>query len=88
MPDEAISQIETEILQLLGERGAGKSICPSEVARRVAHQAGYPERWRAWLNRTRATGVLMAKRGTIVIQQHNERVDPEAVRGAIRFRLP
>jgi hypothetical protein len=83
-----VNKIETIILQLLEERGAGKSICPSEAARRMAELAGHPERWRAWLDSTRATAVLMAKRGSVVMLQKGERIDPETARGAIRLRFP
>ena len=88
MSDEPINTIEMIILQLLEERGAGKSICPSEAARRMAELAGHPECWRAWLNRTRATGILLAKRGSVVMLQSGERIDPETARGAVRLRLP
>lgn len=85
---ETIDRVETVILQLLEDRGAGKSICPSEAARRMAELAGHPERWRAWLKRTRATGLSMAKRGGLAVLQRGERIDPETARGAIRLRLP
>jgi hypothetical protein len=73
---------------LLGERGAGKTICPSEAARRMAELAGSPERWRDWINQTRVTATAMASRGMLVVLQRGERVDPAAVRGAIRLGLP
>lgn len=88
MPMENQNQIEAVILQLLQERGVGKSICPSEAARRMAELAGHPERWRAWLNRTRATGIAMAKRGGVVMLQSGRRIDPDTARGAIRLGLP
>ena len=86
--EERINHIEPVILELLAVRGADKTICPSEVARRMAELAGYPERWQAWLNRTRATAILMAERGSLVISQRGQRVDPANVRGAIRLGLP
>ncbi len=88
MAEEYINQIEAVILDLLAERGAGKTICPSEAARRMAERAGHPERWQAWLNRTQATAVLMAKRGALVVLQGGERVDPAIARGPIRLGLP
>jgi hypothetical protein len=86
--DQPVNQIERTILQLLEERGSEKTICPSEAARRMAELAGHPERWRAWLNRVRATAVMMAEQGTIVILQRGERVNPETARGATRLGLP
>ena len=88
MPDECVREIELAILELLVERGIGKTICPSEAARRMAERDGSPERWRAWMNRTRAAAMMMASRGTLVILQHGARVDPAAARGAIRLGLP
>jgi hypothetical protein len=81
-------KIELVILELLTQRRAGKTICPSEAARRIAELAGSPERWRDWMTRTRATAISMARRGTISILQRGKRVDPAAVRGAIRLGLP
>lgn len=86
--EEYIHRIELVILELLAERGAGKTICPSEAARRMADLAGNPESWRAWLNRTRATAILMTKRGTLTVLQQGKRVDPVTARGAIRLGLP
>jgi hypothetical protein len=88
MPEEYVNDIELVILQMLAERGAGKTICPSEAARRIAELAGSPERWRSWMNRTRAAAILMAGRGTLVILQRGKSVDPVAARGAIRLGLP
>ncbi len=73
---------------MLAERGAGKTICPSEAARRMAVLSGSPERWRAWMNRTRAVAIRMATVGTLKILQRGERVDPSAVSGPVRLGLP
>ncbi len=85
---ESGNEIELVILEMLAERGAGKTICPSETARRMANLVGSPEQWRAWMSRTRATAIRMASRGTLVILQHGERVDLTTVRGPIRLGLP
>ncbi len=88
MPDEHVNQIEKVILKLLEERGANETICPSEAARRMAELVGFPERWRAWLNRTRATAILLEQRGTLVVLQSGKPVDAATARGAIRLGLP
>lgn len=88
MPEKHASHIELVILELLAERGSGKTICPSEAARRLAELAGSPERWREWMNRTRATAFMMERRGTLIILQRGERVEPASARGAIRLGLP
>jgi hypothetical protein len=45
--------IEQVILALLAERGAGKTICPSEAARCAAESAGTPADWRNWMKKER-----------------------------------
>ncbi len=88
MSAEYDRKIELAILEMLAERGSGKTICPSEAARRMAERAGSPESWRIWMNRTRATAKSMVSRGTLVILQRGERVDLDAVRGPVRLGLP
>ena len=88
MPAEYVREMELAILEMLAERGSGKTICPSEAARRMAERAGRPERWRAWMNRARATANSMVSRGTLVMLQRGERVDPGAARGPVRLGLP
>jgi hypothetical protein len=80
-PDEADAALERGILALLAGRGAGKTICPSEVARAL-----HPEDWQAWMERTRAAGRRLVARGEIVITQGGRVVDPSRAKGAIRFR--
>ena len=82
MSAENDSEIELVILEMLTERGTGKTLCPSEAARRVAELAGSPERWRDWMDKVRATANSMASRGTLVILQRGKNVDPAAARGA------
>ena len=88
MSAEYDREIELAIFELLAERGSGKTICPSEAARRMAERAGRPERWRAWMNRTRVTANAMVSRGTLIMLQRGERVSPDGVRGPIRLSLP
>ena len=88
VPEGEVHEIEQIILDLLAKRGTGKTICPSEAARRMAELAGSPERWRSWMKTTRITANAMASRGTIVILQRGERVDPASARGAVRLALP
>ena len=76
--DEAI---EATLLRLVGERGPGKSICPSEAARAVA-----PE-WHALMGPVRRVAVRLAQAGRIEILRKGRPVDPADVRGVIRLRL-
>ena len=79
------AKIEAEILELLERRDAGKTICPSEVARAVA---GSDERsdWEPLMEVTRAAARRLVKAGQIVITQHGRVVDPDRAEGPIRLR--
>ena len=50
------------IQELLAERGAGKTICPSEAARRLAGDTGD---WRGWMGEIHAAATGMASAGEI-----------------------
>ncbi|MGC8549540.1 MAG: DUF3253 domain-containing protein [Acidobacteriaceae bacterium] len=79
--DAADAALEEAVLTLLARRGAGKTICPSEVARAL-----HPEDWEQWMARTRAAGRRLVAQGKIVITQRGQVADPSRARGAIRFR--
>ncbi len=70
-------------LRLLQQRGAGKSICPSEVARALDADA-----WRELMDAVRDEAAAMAQRGEITIPQGDAVLDPAALRGPLRLRLP
>lgn len=78
-PDNAV--IEAEILALLRARGAGRTICPSEVARALA------EDWRPMMAPVRAAAARLAARGEVAVIQKGRPVDPEAARGPFRLGL-
>lgn len=78
MSDEAA--IAAEIMRLTDERGAGGSICPSEVARAIA-----PE-WRPLLGAVRRAAIRLSEAGRIDILRKGQPVTGEAVRGVIRLR--
>lgn len=73
--------LENAILELLAQRGAGKTICPSEAARRVA-----PDDWRSLMEPTRRAARRLCARGDLEITQRGRVVDPSSARGAIRLR--
>lgn len=75
--------IEDEIFNQLARRDAGKSICPSEVAKVIA-----PERWQREMSRVRAVATGLARQGRLVITKKGKPVDPDAFKGVIRLRLP
>lgn len=75
--------IEASIFEKLSRRDAGKSICPSEVAKDVE-----PERWQRMMPRVRAIAVGLAREGRLVITKKGKPVDPDAFKGVIRLKLP
>ena len=78
-----MSPIEETIFALLADLAPGKSIDPSQVARRIE-----PERWQRVLGQVRSTAVGLARQGRVVILRHNQATDPERFKGVYRLRLP
>ncbi len=77
------------IERLCAERGAGKTICPTEAAKAMALPAGGDDlAWRAWLPKVRAAAVALARQGRIVIYRKGKPADPDGFRGVYRLGLP
>ena len=73
------------IIRLVTERGASKTICPSEVAR---HIAGSDEKaWRLLMKPIRAEAVRLADEGRVTIKRKGKPVDPHDFRGIYRISL-
>jgi nucleoid-associated protein YgaU len=79
-------KLEETILGLLAERGAGKTICPSEAARAVA---GSDERqqWEHLMEPAREAAQRLVAKEKIVITQRGHIVDGSTAKGPIRLRL-
>lgn len=77
-------EIDATIAELLESRAAGKTICPSEAARKLAGSDDF----RPLMEPVRARAQLMAEHGTLEITQAGEVVDGAMARGPIRLRLP
>ncbi|MEM7212815.1 MAG: DUF3253 domain-containing protein [Pseudomonadota bacterium] len=78
-----VPEIEAAILALVTKRGAGKTICPSEAARRLD-----PEHWRRLMTPVRNAAAALARRGVIEIRRKGKVIDPDQLRGVIRLALP
>ncbi len=74
--------IEQEILALLEERGPGKTICPSDVARSL----GAPNGWRDLMEPTRLAAARLVGAAEVEITQGGEVVDLATAKGPIRIR--
>lgn len=79
--------IEDLVLRLAKERGAGKTICPTEAAKAAAGQRG-EDNWQARLPAVKAAAVRLAKRGGVSIYRKGKPVDPDDFRGVYRIGLP
>ncbi|MCW8085415.1 DUF3253 domain-containing protein [Sabulicella glaciei] len=80
--DPTPEAIRAEILRLAGDRGADRSICPSEVARALA-----PEAWRPLMHRVRREAAALATEGQMEILRKGKPIAPEAMHGVIRLRI-
>jgi len=70
-------------LSVLAERDMGKSICPSEAARRAAGS----DEWRPLMHAVREAGRALAAEGLIEVTKKGKPVDPVSVKGVIRYRM-
>jgi hypothetical protein len=76
--------LEQAILRLLAERGAGKTICPSEAARAVGGED--KTLWEPLMEPARAAARRLVAQGVIVITQGGRVVDGSTAKGPIRLR--
>jgi hypothetical protein len=82
---DAGKALEVEILRLLKERGAGKTICPSEAARAVGGEDKVV--WEGLMEPARAAARRLVASGEIVVTQGGRVVDASTAKGPIRLRL-
>lgn len=85
-PGEQDGEMERVILALLEQRGAGKTICPSEAARALAGTEAR-EAWEPLMEPARAAARRLVAAGRLAITQGGQVVDPSTAKGAIRLRL-
>jgi hypothetical protein len=69
---------------MVAERGPGKTICPSEVARDL----GGDEAFGPLMPHVREAAAALAERGEIAVTQRGEPVDARTARGPIRLGRP
>jgi hypothetical protein len=78
-PEDAA--LESKILELLAERAATSTICPSEVARALGG-----EEWRDLMEPARRAARRLVADGEVTITQRGVPVDPSTAKGPIRIR--
>ena len=84
--EEPVSDVEiaSVLMGLLKERGFGKTICPSEVARKISQQELI---WRSLMPRVKKVAIALAEGGVILVSQKGRRVDLRQTRGPVRLSL-
>ena len=82
-PDDVDTEraLENAITELLDARGDGRTICPSEAARRVD-----PQDWRPLMDPARRVAARMVEAGEVEMTQQGRVVDPATARGPVRLR--
>jgi hypothetical protein len=79
-------RIETVMLALARERGPGRTISPSEVARAIGGDR--PEGWGPLMQPVRRVAVRLMKEGRVVITRKGRAVDPDDFKGVYRIAVP
>jgi hypothetical protein len=83
--DTLAERIRECVMELLVERGPGRSICPSEAARMVGVRISC--RWQDLMRPVRTVAAALAEGGVLEATQHENVVDIRDVRGPVRLRL-
>jgi hypothetical protein len=76
------AELESTILELLGQRAATATICPSDAARAVR-----PDDWRDLMEPARRAARRLVAGGLVTITQGGKPIDPSTAKGPIRIRL-
>ena len=85
-PGERLDELEAAILELLTERGPGKTICPSEAAKRVGGNEARRD-WEGLMEPAREAARRLAKAGRLRVTQKGKVVDATEAKGPIRLGL-
>lgn len=86
VPNTAL--LQEKILELCRDRGAGKSICPSEVARTMSGDPNDGPTWRPLMRAVRKAAADLQDQGRIAVLRKGKPVDIRTVKGVIRLALP
>ena len=79
-------ELEATMLALVTERGVGRNLDPTDVARAVGGDR--PEGWGPLMQPVRQAAVRLMKAGRIVILRKGRPVDPDDFTGIYRLTLP
>ena len=79
-------EIEAVLLRLIAERGVGKTLDPTEVARELA--GPHPDGWGPLMQPIRRVAVALAEQSRVVITRKGKPVDPRDFKGVYRLSAP
>jgi hypothetical protein len=85
MPSDQ-SAIQATLLRLIAERGPGKTLDPTEVARALG--GGHPDGWGPLMQPIRRVAVALAEQGRLVILRKGKPADPRDFKGVYRLTAP
>ena len=90
---DKLDPVAKTLIALVDERGPGKSICPSEVARAFAEprrkKSDPSDLWRRYLPAVRQQALHLARMGRIDILRRGARQDPnKPIKGVVRLTSP
>lgn len=84
-----MTDLDALALRLATDRGAGKTICPTEVAKAAAAADGLEgDRWRRLLPAVKDAAARLAKTGAVAVYRKGKPVDPDDFKGVYRIGLP
>lgn len=78
-------EIKASIFKLLAERGAGKTICPSEAARDIAGKD--EKKWRLLMKPIKQVAIALALENQLQLKRKGKPADPHALKGIYRLSL-
>jgi hypothetical protein len=74
--------IQDTIIALATQRGADKTICPSEVARAL-----FLTDWRKHMEQVRQAAITLQQHGRVLITQKGVAIDTNVIKGPIRIKI-
>lgn len=89
-----LDPVAGEILALLRQPDAGKSVAPTDVAHAFAKRIAcpvepLPDDWRQYMNTVRQQALFLARQGKLVILRKGKPADiTKPVKGIVRYSLP
>jgi hypothetical protein len=78
--------IEAALMHLVGERGPGKTVDPTEAARALG--GNHPDQWGPLMQPIRRVAVALAEQGRVIILRKGKPVDPRDFKGVYRLTAP